>query len=196
MGYLFGGSSGGLWRLPLSGRAAVCLSFWEGGVVPVVEASVVAGVVIAWAVRKARRAAGRMDETVDAAIDAGADRLHDVVLAVLGEPLREDLLLEAAAESEQISELTRQQVELAVAAAARRDETFAKTVSDLLALVRSTEQSAGVQVLAGPGSTVFTGGVTATAHDEATAIGQAGTVNIGDQPREYLDPHRPGRPGH
>lgn len=180
----------------MSGRAAVCLSFWEGGVVPVVEASVVAGVVIAWAVRKARRAAGRMDETVDAAIDAGADRLHDVVLAVLGEPLREDLLLEAAAESEQISELTRQQVELAVAAAARRDETFAKTVSDLLALVRSTEQSAGVQVLAGPGSTVFTGGVTATAHDEATAIGQAGTVNIGDQPREYLDPHRPGRPGH
>ncbi|GAA0534905.1 hypothetical protein GCM10010172_15010 [Paractinoplanes ferrugineus] len=159
---------------------------------PVVEASVVAGMVIAWAVRKARRAAGRVDETVDAAIDVGADRLHDVVLARLGEPVREDLAQEAAGESGQVSELTRQQVELAVAAAARRDEAFAATVTDLLAQLRA----AGTQVLAAPGSTVFTGEVTATAYDDATAIGQAGTVNIGDRRREDPDPHRPGRPGH
>lgn len=164
--------------------------------VPVVEASVVAGMVIAWAVRKARRAAGRMDDTVDAAIDAGADRLHDVVLSRLGEPVREDLAQEAADESGQVSELTRQQVELAVAAAARRDETFAETVTDLLAQLRAAKQAAGTQVLAAPGSAVFTGGVNATAHDQATAIGQAGTVNIGDQRREKPDPPRPGRPGH
>ncbi|GLW30029.1 chromosome partitioning protein [Actinoplanes regularis] len=163
---------------------------------PVVEASLVAGMVITWAVRKARRAAGRMDETVDAAIDAGADRLHEVVLARLGEPVREDLELEAAGESGLVSELTRQQVELAVAAAARRDEAFAETVTDLLAQLRAAEQASGTQVLAGSGSTVFTGAVTATAHDEATAIGQAGVVNIGDRRRGEPDPSQPGRPGH
>jgi hypothetical protein len=167
-----------------------------GEVVPVVEVSVVAGMVIAWAVRKARRAAGRADETVDAAIDAGADRLHEVVLARLGVPVREDLAQEVASESGLVSELTRQQVELAVAAAARRDETFAQTVTALLAQIRQAEQAAGTQVLAAPGSTVFTGAVTATAHDQATAIGQAGTVNIDSRQPEEPDPQRPGRPGH
>ena len=164
---------------------------------PVVEASVVAAMVIAWAVRKARRAAGRVDETVDAAIDASADRLHEVVLARLGVPVQEDLAQEAASESGQVSELTRQQVELAVAAAARRDEAFAQTVTDLLAQVREAERAAGTQVLAAPGSTVFTGNASATAHDHATAVGQAGTVNIGrGEPGDEPDPHRPGRPGH
>ena len=161
---------------------------------PVVEASVVAWMVIAWAVRKARRAGGRVDETVDAAIDAGADRLHEVVLAKLGGPVQDDLAEEAASESGQVSELTRQQVELAVAAAARRDETFAQTVTALLEQIRQAERATGTQVLAASGSTVFTGGV--NAHDQATAIGQAGVVNIGDRRREEPDPHRPGRPGH
>jgi hypothetical protein len=136
--------------------------------------------VIAWAVRKARRAAGRVDQTVDAAIDASADRLHEVVLARVGEPVQQDLAAEAASESGQVSELTRQQVELAVTAAARRDEQFALVVSELLAQVRSAEQGSGAQVLA-EGSAVFTGDVTATAHDQATAIGQAGNVNIGER---------------
>ncbi|MFC3992988.1 chromosome partitioning protein [Actinoplanes siamensis] len=156
----------------------------------------VAGMVIAWAVRKARKAAGRADETVDAAIDAGADRLHDLVLSRLGGPVQDDLAEEAASESGQVSELTRQQVELAVAAAARRDETFAKTVTDLLEQLRQAERTAGTQVLAAPGSAVFTGDVTATAYDDATAIGQAGTVNIGRRQREEPDPRQPGRSGH
>jgi hypothetical protein len=164
--------------------------------VPVVEASVVAGMVIAWAVRKARRAAGGVDETVDAAIDAGVDRLHDFVLSRLGGPVQEDLADEAGSESGQVSELTRQQVELAVAAAARRDEAFARTVTELLEQVRQAERAAGVQVLAAPGSVVFTGEVTATAHDDATAIGQAGTVNIGRAgPGGGPGPYQPGRPG-
>jgi hypothetical protein len=49
----------------------------------VVEVGVVAGYVIAWAVRKARRAAGRIDDEADAVIDAGLDRLHEVVVARL-----------------------------------------------------------------------------------------------------------------
>jgi len=156
--------------------------------VPVVEASVVAGMVIAWAVRKGRRAGGRVDETVDAAIDAGADRLQEVVLAKLSGPVQEDLAAEAASESGQVSESTRQQVELAVVEAARRDEQFAQTVTDLVAQLRAAQQAAGTQVLAAPGSTVFTGEVTATAHDQATAIGQAGTVNIGGQQPKRPDP--------
>lgn len=169
----------------------------EGGaVVPVVEASVIAGMVIAWAVRKARRAAGRADETVDAAIDAGADRLHDVVLAKLGVPVQEDLAAEVASESGQVSELTRQQVELAVAAAARRDGTFAQTVTELIAQIRDVQRAAGDQVLTQPGSAVFTGEVHATAHDQATAIGQAGTVHIDRQQRGGQDPQQPGRSSH
>ncbi|MFF1615687.1 hypothetical protein ACFVYA_48825 [Amycolatopsis sp. NPDC058278] len=155
---------------------------------PVVEASVIAGMAIAWAVRKARRAGGRVDETVDAAIDAGCDRLHEVVLAKLGEPVQQDLAEEAGSESGQVSELTRQQVEMAVAAAARRDEAFARTVTGLLEQIRQAEQAAGTQVLAAPGSTVFTGDVTATAYDRATAIGQASTVHIGHQPQEEPGP--------
>jgi hypothetical protein len=165
-------------------------------VVPVVEASVVAGMAIAWAVRKARRAAGRADETVDAAIDASVDRLHEIVLAQLGGLVQQDLAEEAASESGQVSELTRQQIELAVAAAARRDEEFAQTVSALLEQVRQAQQVAGTNVWAAPGAAVFTGPVTATAHDEAIAIGQAGTVNLGDRRREEPGPQGPGRSGH
>jgi pheromone shutdown protein TraB len=49
----------------------------------VIEAGVVAGYVIAWAMRKARRAVGRLDDDADAMIDASLDRLHEVVMARL-----------------------------------------------------------------------------------------------------------------
>jgi hypothetical protein len=52
----------------------------------VIEAGVVAGYVVVWAVRKARRVAGRLNAEVDTVIDAGLDKLHDVV--VIWEPTR------------------------------------------------------------------------------------------------------------
>jgi hypothetical protein len=55
-----------------------------------------------------------------------------------------------------ISDLTRQQVELSLAAAARKDDVFGQSVSELVARVREAEQAAGGSVTAGPGSTVFT----------------------------------------
>ena len=65
----------------------------------VIEAGVVAGYVIAWAVRKARRVAGRLDAEADEVIDAGLDRLHEAVVAKLGgHPVLEELDEEAAAE--------------------------------------------------------------------------------------------------
>ncbi len=49
----------------------------------VIEAGVVAGYVIAWAVRKVRRVGGRLDKETDEVIDASLDRLHEVVAARL-----------------------------------------------------------------------------------------------------------------
>lgn len=171
------------------------LLWFEGVGVVVIEASVVAGYVIAWAVRKARRAAGRMDGEVDAVIDAGLDKLHGVVAAKLGaHPALEDLAEEASEGEGQVSELTRQQVELAVTAAARKDDEFGRAVTELLAQVRTAEQTTGVAVVAGAGARVFTGDARADARDGGIAFGQvAGDVHTGDAGRSGLDPSAPGR---
>ena len=71
----------------------------EGMRVPVViEAGVVTGYVIAWAVRKAKRVGGRLDAEADRVIDASLDRLHEVVAAKLGgHPALAELVEEAEA---------------------------------------------------------------------------------------------------
>ncbi len=62
----------------------------------VIEAGVVAGYVVAWALRKARRAGGRLDAEADGVIDASLDRLHEVVAAKLGgHPVLAELVEEA-----------------------------------------------------------------------------------------------------
>ncbi|WP_245006630.1 chromosome partitioning protein [Actinoplanes ianthinogenes] len=163
-----------------------------------IEASVVAGYVIAWAVRKARRAAGRLDAEVDTAMDAGLDRLHEVVAAKLGpHPALDDLAEEATAD--RVSDLTRQQVELAVTAAARRDGDFGARVNDLLAALRAAESPTGAPVVAGAGSRVFTGAAYATTGSGGVAIGQLGgdanlTADTGRS--EQPDPSAPGRSRH
>jgi hypothetical protein len=158
-----------------------------GGRLMVVEAGVVAGYVIAWAVRKARRAAGRLDGEVDAILDAGLERLHTTVAAKLGaHPVLEDLGEEAATEDGQVSELTRQQVELAVTAAARKDDEFARAVTDLLARVRAAEQAGGTSVVAGAESRVFTG----DAHVQASGGGIAFAQVAGEV---HLNQHNNGR---
>ena len=66
-------------------------------------------------------------------------------------------------DSGEVSDLTRQQVELALTAAARKDDAFGQTVTELIARLLEAEQAACGQVTAGPGSTVFTGNVEAKA---------------------------------
>ena len=160
----------------------------------VIEAGVVAGYVIAWAVRKARRAGGRLDAETDAVIDAGLDRLHEMVAAKLADhPVLAELAGEAAAGGE-VSELTRQQVELALAATARKDEAFAQAVTEMVTQLRQAGQAVGQTVIAGAGSAVFTGDAHARADGSGFAVGQvAGDVNVG---RDPVDPPGPGRPGH
>jgi hypothetical protein len=161
----------------------------------VIEAGIVAGYVIAWAVRKARRVGGRLDTETDAVIDASLDRLHEVVAAKLdGHPVLAELIEEAAAGDGEVGDLTRQQVELALTAAARKDESFGQTVTDLVARLREAELAAGQSVIAGAGSAVFTGDAHAQAEGGGIAFGQvAGDVHVGRSP---VDPPGPGRPGH
>ena len=163
----------------------------------VIEAGVVAGYVIAWTVHKARRAGGRLDAEADAMIDAGLDKLHTVVAAKLaGHPVLADLAEEAAADAEQVSELTRQQVELAVTAAARKDEEFGQAVTELVAQLRAAERTGGVSVAAGAGSAVFTGDAHANASGDGIAFGQvAGDVSVdrGAAGGQRPDPSEPGR---
>ena len=158
----------------------------------VVEAGVVAGYIIAWAWRKARHVGGRLDAEADAAIDSLMDRLDEVVAARLaGHPVLTELIEDAGQEG-QVSDRTRQHVELAVAAAARKDEAFGQAVTELVARLREAERIT-TPVTAGPGSVVFTGDAHAEARDGGIAIGQAAHVQIG---REEPGPLGPGRSGH
>jgi hypothetical protein len=159
-----------------------------------IDAGVVAGYVIAWAVRKARRVAGRLDAEADEVIDGSLDRLYEVVAAKLGgHPVLVELVEEAeAVGGGEVSDLTRQQVELALTAAARKDDAFGQAVTEWATRLREAEQTAGSPVIAGPGSAVFTGNAEARAESGGIAFGQvAGGVHISRPPP---DPSWPGRP--
>lgn len=159
----------------------------------VIEAAAITGYVIAWAVRKARRIAGRLDNDADAVIDGLMDQLDEVVVARLaGHPVLEELAEEATRDG-QVSELTRQQVELALTAAARKDEAFGQVVTELVARLRGAGAASG-PLVAGPGATIFAGDARAEASNGGIAIGQAsGGVHISREPQ---DPTGPGRSGH
>jgi hypothetical protein len=163
----------------------------------VIEAGLVAGYVVAWAVRKARRVGGRLDAEADAVIDASLDRLHEVVAARLaGDPALAELVeeAEAAGDASGVSDLTRQQVELALTAAARKDEAFGQAVTELVAKLREAEQAAGRSVNAVAGSAVFTGNAEVSAENGGIAFGQvAGGVHVTPAPG---GPSAPGRASH
>lgn len=160
----------------------------------VIEASVIAGYVIAWVLRKAKRAGDRLDTEADAVMDAGLDKLHEVVATKLGAHPVLDEAQDEAADEGQVSELTRQQVELAITAAARKDDAFGQAVTDLVAQLRAAEQAGGRSVVAGAGARVFTGDADARARDSGIAFGQiGGDVHLGSPKPE--GPPAPGRSG-
>jgi hypothetical protein len=159
----------------------------------VIEAGVITGYVIAWAIRKVRRVGGRLDAEADAAIDAGLDQLHEVVAARLGNHPVLAELVEEAEQAGEVSELTRQQLELALTAAARRDDAFGQAVTELAARLEKAVASSG-PMAAGLGSSVLTGNVHAEASSGGFAFGQVtGDVNIR---RDEPGPPGPGRSGH
>ena len=139
---------------------------------------------------------GRLDVESDA-VDADLDRLHEVVAARLaGHPVLAELVQEAAACGE-VSELTRQQMELALTAAARKDEAFGQTVTELVNQLRAAEQAVGQTVIINRGSTVLAGDAHARAEYGGIAFGQVGgNVHVGRDPvgPPILRPG-PGSPG-
>jgi hypothetical protein len=131
---------------------------------PVVEISVVIGLITAWAVRKARRAGGRLDETADAAVDAVTERLDALVRSKLaGHPALRDLDEEAAGapagdgESDRgdrgdanaavsggpVSDLTKEQLESSLRAAVTKDRGFAEQLGDLVAELQALTRHPG-----------------------------------------------------
>jgi hypothetical protein len=143
----------------------------------IIEAGVVAAYLVAWAVRKVRRVGARLDAEADAVVDASLDRLHEVVVAKLGRhPALAELVeeAEAAGDGDEVSALTRQQVELALTAAAQKDNAFGQAVTELVVRIREAELAAGSPVTAGPGSVVFTGNAEAKAESGGFAFGQVG----------------------
>lgn len=160
----------------------------------VIEAGIIASYLVAWAIRKAQRVAGRLDTEADGVIDASLDKLHEVVENKLGShPVLAELVEEAeeTGDGKQITDLTRQQLELALTSAAMKDDIFAQAVTELSARLQEAERAAGKSVATGPGSAVFTGNANAKANNGGIAFGQvAGTVNINEKPP---GPPQPGR---
>jgi hypothetical protein len=111
-------------------------------------------------------------------------------------PALDDLAEEAATEEGQVSELTRQQVELAVTAAARKDDEFGRAVTELVAQLQATEKTSGTSVVTGASSTVFTGDAYAHASGDGIAFGQIGgnvQLDRGAAGGQRPDPSQPGR---
>lgn len=85
-------------------------------------------------------------------------------------------------------------MELALAAAAQKDDAFSQVVTDLVARLREAGQDAGWLLIAGAGSAVFTGNAEVKAEGGGIAFGQvAGGVHISQGPP---DPPQPGRGRH
>jgi hypothetical protein len=103
-------------------------------------------------------------------------------------------LAEEVADNGEVSELTRQQMELALVAAAHKDDVFARAVNEIITQLRQAEQATGQTLLAGAGAAVFTGDAHARADRGGVAVGQiAGDMHVG---RDAVDPPWPGRLGH
>lgn len=167
----------------------------------VIEAGLIVGYLATWAVSKARRVAGRLDGETDAALDAGLDRLHELIAAKLGgERALADLDAEAgkaAAGDGAVSKRTRKRIERALTAAARKDEGFRQSVTELLTELRAAERGGSAHVVASPGARVLTGNAEVRAETGGIAFGQvAGDVNIGRRDAAPLDPPPPMRDGH
>jgi hypothetical protein len=154
----------------------------------VIETGIVVGYVIAWAVRKARRVGGQLDAEVDQTLDAGLERLHELVTSKLaGDPALRELQDEAA--DGQVTDLTRQRIELSVQAAVAKDEAFAKATAQLLEAVETARRSAGPVAL-GPGAAAVAGDVDIHAESGSAAAWSMGNVQLGSPPP---DPPSPGR---
>ncbi|OXM50291.1 chromosome partitioning protein [Amycolatopsis thailandensis] len=138
---------------------------------------VAVGFLIAWAAGKVRRAGSQLDGVADAVVDASAVRLRDVLLRKLGGDSAVKRLQLEAGETGDVSDLTRQRVNLAIEDAVEQDPQFATELKAAIA-----EAAKDDDFVATYGTTTVTG----TAHAHATgsiAIGAVGRdANLGQAP--------------
>jgi hypothetical protein len=151
-----------------------------------VGVEVVIGALIAWAAGKARRAGktlnGVADEVVDAGVATIRAKILKLVLGKLGDDSAVRKLEVEVAETGEVSELTRNRVDLAVRAAEQDDDQFAAALKAALA-----EAQLHSATVATHGGTVITG--TATSSGSGDAFGAVGNVTKVQAP----GPHQPGR---
>jgi hypothetical protein len=107
--------------------------------------------------------------------------------------LAEEAAEAARSHGGEVSELARQEVEHALAAAARDDESFWQAVTELAAGLQAAQPATG-QPPSRQGTALFGGNARADASYGGIAFGQvAGDVHIA---REPGNPLQPGRSGH
>ncbi|MBR7828554.1 hypothetical protein KDK95_19740 [Actinospica sp. MGRD01-02] len=148
----------------------------------------VAGYLMAWAVRKARRVGQELDQDADLVLDAGLDRLHNLVVAKLGSDPALARLEQEVTDGGEVSERTRRRVVDAVAEAAESDEEFSASLRDLLASLEHAAGGEGAGIIAGTRAAVVTGDAEVTAKD-----GSAAALTMGDVTLGATDPSKPGR---
>ncbi|MFG1629037.1 hypothetical protein [Kribbella sp. NPDC049227] len=145
----------------------------------VIETGIVVGYLVGWGLRKARRVGARADAVVDEALDAALDKLQDAVDRKLhGDPALEKLDLDISGQG-QVSERTRQRLELALEDAAEEDPGFAGELAKLVENVRAAEASRGQAAASGAGAAAVAGGVSIRADDHSAAGWNIGNVTFG-----------------
>jgi hypothetical protein len=151
----------------------------------VIEASVVVGYLVAWCVRKARRVGTGLDKEVDAVLDTGLERLHELVAAKLGtDPALNGLEAEATA-SGQLTERTRQRIELSLEEALEGDATFAKALEAAASEVASRFEKRTVTATGGEAAAIG-GDVQIYAERGSAAAFKMGNVSFGTPPDPQL----------
>lgn len=152
-----------------------------------VGAEIVVGYLIAWAVRKVKLVGRRLDGEVDDTLNASLDRLHEVVQKKLGNDAALAELEQEATDAGEVSDLTRQRVELAIRAAELKDAAFVRLLEDALAELTS-HRGASNALAVGERSTAVGGNAEISAKNSSAAALTMGDVTLSPpKPGEHRD---------
>lgn len=147
---------------------------------------VVVGLVIAWAIAKVRRVAVRADGVVDQALDAAVDRVGELVTTRLKGDSAVAQLEAEAEETGEVSDRTRQRVQLAIEDATEKSPEFARELNTAVAAAHAAGAAAAQST--GSHGVIINGGVTGSGGIVIGAV-TGGSVSLGTPP----DPPGPAR---
>lgn len=142
------------------------------------------GVLIAWVIGKARRAGKQLDEVADQVVDAAAVRVRELLLSKLGADSAVQQLLLEGEQTGEVSDRTRQRVELALEEVTYKDTQFA---TELNAALTAAAERTDSKLVATHGGTAVSGNASASGAG-SSAIGAIGTVSGDLSSGQALDP--------